>query len=146
MEYNKEKKKKAEVKEWLIKKMRIKEKLMSYSDWLKKLQKVFNQYIRKRDRGRLCICCDRPLGETFHAGHAFSVGAYPSLRFDEDNCFGQRVECNLHKHGNQAEYMIRLPKRIGQERFDQLLERRKGPPRKLSVNEIKDLIYYYKVK
>jgi hypothetical protein len=43
------------------------------------------------------------------------------------------------------EYAIRLPKRIGQERFEALLEAKKIPL-KLSIEEIKDKIKEYKNK
>ena len=96
----------------------LKTALKTHSEWLRDLQKVFNTYIRERDKGKPCISCDRPLANKFDAGHFFSVGAYPNIRFNEDNTNGQCVHCNQHKHGNVSEYAIRLPYRIGQERYD----------------------------
>lgn len=140
-------KKKAQLKktEWTKERAEMKEKLKTHKDYLKILQAVFNTYIRLRDAGKLCICCDKPLTKTYHAGHFYSVGAYPNLRFHEDNAHGQREDCNLHKHGNIAEYSIRLPIRIGQERFSDLKERR-ADQKKLSIPEIKELIAHYKQK
>lgn len=122
----------------------IKESLKSHSDWLKDLQKVFNAYIRKRDEGLPCISCGSMTGKR-DCGHLFSVGGNPELRFDEDNSNSQCVFCNQHNHGAIADYMLNLPKRIGQKRFNALLERR-GRPNKLTIPEIKEKIKHYKEK
>lgn len=141
--YTREKEAEKEAKNWNKEKKAIREKLKSHKDWINDLQKVFNEYIRSRDEGKNCICCDKPLTKVFHAGHFWSCGAYPNLRFDEDNCHGQREDCNLHKHGNHAEYALRLPIRIGQKRFEELYLRR-NEQSKLSVPEIKEKIIEYK--
>lgn len=132
-------------KEWVKEKSEIKAKLKTKSEWLKDLQKVFNTYIRERDLKKPCISCDKQLVGKFDAGHYFTVGAYPNIRFNEDNVHGQCVECNQHKHGNITEYAIRLPYRIGQERYDKLLLMR-NEQNKLSIEEIKLLIQEYKEK
>ena len=119
-----------------IEKKKVLEKLETHSDWLRKLQKVFNAYIRERDKNKPCISCGRPLVGKFDAGHYFSVGAYPNLRFNEDNVHGQDVYCNQHLHANIHEYTINLPKRIGQEAFERLQAER-SKPLKLSIPEIK---------
>lgn len=125
------------------KKVRL-EALMTASEWRNVLQKVFNTYIRERDKGKPCISCDRPVVNG-HASHFWSVGSYPNLRFDEMNCHKSCNFCNLHLHGNLIEYALRLPKRIGQEEFDKLNERRNGKL-KLTIPEIKELIEVYKQK
>lgn len=126
-------------------KVKAKERLKTHSEWLNDLQKVFNKYIRLRDIGKPCISCNNSLIGKYDAGHYFSVGAYPNLRFNEDNVHGQCVACNQHKHGNSNEYSLMLPIRIGQERFDSLLKSR-NEPLKLTTEEIKEKIAYYKSK
>lgn len=121
-----------------------KEKLKTHKDYLQDLQKVFNTFIRKRDEGKPCISCGCMTGKR-DAGHMFSVGGNPELRFDEDNTHSQCVYCNQHQHGAIANYMLNLPNRIGKERFDALIERR-GKPNKLSIPEIQEKIKYYKNK
>lgn len=143
--YSKKKAAKTKNKEWNAEKKKIKESLLTHKDYLKMLQTVFNAYIRKRDANKPCITCLKPLKGKFDAGHLYSVGAYPSLRFDEDNVHGQCVFCNQHQHGSISEYTINLPKRIGQERFEALQAKRKDTL-KLSIPEIKELITYYKSK
>ena len=124
---------------------KFKANLKNHAYWIKLLQATFNTYIRERDKNKPCICCNKPLGKVYHAGHFFTVGAFPGLRVDEDNCFAQREDCNLHKHGNTGEYAINLPKRIGQEKFEALYNRRKQVL-KLSIPEIQELIKHYKNK
>jgi len=145
IKHGNEKRKKDSKKDWQKEKSELKAKLKTHSEWLKDLQAIFNTYIRERDKGKPCISCDTPLKGKFDAGHFFSVGAYPNIRFNEDNVHGQCVYCNQHKHGNINEYAIRLPYRIGQERYDNLLISR-NESNKLTTAEIKDKIAYYKEK
>jgi len=113
-------KKKSE-RDWQKEKKVLKEKLKTHKDYLKELQIVFNTYIRLRDINKGCISCGRSLvGVKFDAGHFYSVGGNPALRFNENNVHGQCVHCNRDKHGNLLEYAERLPERIGQIRFDVL--------------------------
>lgn len=138
-------KEKIEAKEWAKEKKERKEALMSHSDWLKLLQSVFNTYIRERDKGRECVSCGCKVDKG-HASHMFSVGSHPNLRFNEDNVHLSCVECNLHRHGFLIGYMLRLPDRIGKERFDKLIEDSKKTVLKLSIPEIKSKIQEYKEK
>ena len=133
-----EKRNKAQKKE-------LKEKTKTLRDYLKELQVVFNKYIRLRDEGLPCISCNKPYDKNFHASHYFSLGHFPHLRFDELNVHGACVECNVHKHGNIAEYSINLPNRIGYEAYDKLLSKRKEK-HKYTRNEVQDLIKLYKQK
>ena len=122
-----------------------KEKLKSRSDWLKDLQRVFNEFIRLRDVDLPCISCGRYHQGQYHAGHYRSVGACPELRFNEDNAHKQCSACNSHLSGNILEYRLGLIEKIGLERVE-FLERKDHPPLKVSVEEIKDLIKVYKAK
>jgi len=140
-----DKKKEQDKKNWRVEKKVLKEKLKTKSQWLNDLQKIFNTFIRLRDRNKPCISCGKPLIGKFDAGHYFTVGAYPNVRFNECNVHGQCVECNQHKHGNVSEYALNLPIRIGNEKYEELLEIR-NKPLMLTIDEIKALIKYYKQK
>ncbi len=132
--------------DWQKEKKVLKEKLMTKSDYLNICQKVFNTYIRTRDKGKPCVSCDKFLKENdVNASHYFSVGSSPNLRFNENNCHSSCIKCNKELHGNIAEYTIRLPKRIGIENFNKLLEDR-NKPSKLSIEDVKELILIYKQK
>ena len=139
--------KKQKAKSWAKEKKQIKEKLMTRTEWLKCLQIVFNSYIRNRDEKRACISCGAVCGglNSGTAGHFYSVGSYPNLRFNEDNVHLQCTYCNMHLHSNPHEYEIGLIKRIGKIRFNSLLVLR-NKELKLSLDQIKDLIKEYKQK
>ena len=121
-----------------------KKELLTLSDYLKLAQKVFNQFINLRDKGKPCVSCGCKV-EAPNASHFFSVGSSPELRFNELNCHTSCIHCNLHKHGNIAEYSIRLPNRIGQENYDLLVTLR-NKPRHYTIPELIELIAVYKQK
>lgn len=89
---------------------------------IEQTQIIFNKYIRLRDKGKPCISSGIPYKDDFDAGHCFPVSTYAGLRFNEYNVHGQSVQDNRFKSGNQVDYLINLPKRIGEERFDRLLK------------------------
>lgn len=84
---------------------------------LKKAQSVFNAWIRRRDQNRGCISCGGPVQQ---AGHYFSAGHYPALRFNEINCNGQCVRCNRFLSGNLINYRIGLVRRYGEKLVGEL--------------------------
>lgn len=128
-------------------------KQKSLSTLLGDLQKVFNEFIRIRDTKYsnrqayfTCIACGqaKDLSE-MHAGHYFSVGAHPAVRFDEDNVHGECRACNYFQHGNLVKYKDNLIKKIGPERF-RILEIRSQNRSKLVAWEVNMLIEEYKEK
>jgi hypothetical protein len=131
--------------DWQKEKKVLKEKLMTKSDYLNICQKVFNTYIRTRDKDKNCISCNKKLVGKYDAGHFFSVGAYPNLRFNENNVFGQCVHCNRDKHGNVKEYDLRLQNILSIEEYNQLLNDR-NKPALLTIEDIKELIAIYRIK
>lgn len=124
-----------------------KEALMTLSDWHKRAQKYFNRYIRERDikyHGGVCIACGE-IRKHNDAGHFYSVGSHPELRYNELNCHLECVACNQHKGGNLLLYAENLPKRIGQDKFEELQSLR-NKPKQYTIPEIKELIEIYKQK
>jgi hypothetical protein len=120
------------------------EKLKTKSEHLKDLQAVFNLFIRLRDSNFPCISCGTTKNVNYHAGHYKSVGAYPSLRFNEDNVHKQcGMNCNNEKGGNYHEYRKGLILKIGIERVE-ALESMGGEPLKLSIPEIIEMKIMYK--
>lgn len=90
---------------------------------LSEAQKVFNQYIRLRDRyngQRNCICCDRPLdwGNTqgVDSGHYLPVGGNAGLRFNLHNVHAQSSYCNRYRGGDSGSYRDNLIIKIGLDR------------------------------
>lgn len=97
-----------------------KESLKTLQDYLQEYQTLVNTFVRLRDRNKKCISCNKTLKAKFDAGHFFSVGSYPSIRFDLTNIFGQCVHCNQHLRGNVHEYRKNITKRISQEELEEL--------------------------
>jgi len=131
-------------KQWKKTKAKMKADLMTLSDYMKIAQQVFNKYIRERDKNKLCVSCEKPLGAKFDAGHYYST-KHKSVTFDEDNVHGQCVTCNQHKHGNLLNYQIGIAKRIG---GDKVLELhvKAHETKKWTIEEIKEIIATYKQK
>src|SRR5690349_8773059 len=91
---------------------------LSVGKLTQKLQKVFNAYIRERDKDLGCISCGSH--NQIQAGHFYSAGHYPSLRFNEDNVHSQCLRCNYFLSANLLEYRKRLLKKIGEQRVQKL--------------------------
>jgi hypothetical protein len=135
-----------------------KERLKSVGDYTKEAQTEFNRFIRERDKDQPCICCgsygsdeDWLTGGKWDAGHFLSRGAYPELRFDEDNCHKQLKTCNGGSGKYAAKgrtvaqgYRERLIQKIGQERVDRL----EGPhePKRYTVEDLKAIKAEYRAK
>lgn len=134
------------------------ERLMNRSDWIKKAQKAFNDYIRERDKDLPCICCgsfgdgeEWLTGGKWDCGHWLGRGAYPELRFHEDNAHKQLKSCNggsskYAKKGRTvaAGYRDGLIKKIGLERVEWL----EGPheAKKYTVIQLQEIEATYKAK
>jgi hypothetical protein len=121
------------------------EKLKTNSDHVRELQVIFNKFIRTRDKDKGCISCSKPLNTKFDAGHLFSTGSYPELRFNELNVNGQCVHCNQHKRGNILEYLDGFEKRFGPGVLIGL-KALKNIPRKYTIPELIELKKLYKEK
>jgi len=138
-----EKEAKKEHREW---KSSTKEKLMTLSDYIQICQKVFNTYIRMRDKDLPCISCGTMANVQYAAGHFYHAHGYPNLRFHEDNVMKQcNKKCNGELSGNLLLYREGLIKRIGIERFE-ALEKLKHVPRHYTIPEVKELIQNYRNK
>ena len=89
---------------------------------MKTTELAVHKFVRERDKGKPCVSCGTQWREDFQACHLFSRKQYSGLRFNLDNVHGGCRKCNLYEDGNIAEYTLRLPDRIGQERFDKLIK------------------------
>ena len=118
-----------------------KNKVKTKAKWLAELQAVFNKYVRLRDAHLGCISCDKPKDwqGQWHASHYYSRGHSSSLRFNLWNVHKSCSVCNSHLSGNIGEYTPRLINKIGQDKFNWLLEN-KSSVRKYEVEWIKRAI------
>lgn len=115
--------------------------MQSLPNLLKKAQKVFNAWIRERDKNMGCISCGAPVTE---AGHYFSQGHHSALRFNEMNTNGQCTRCNCFLHGNLLKYRNGMVKKYGEEKL-LLLESQARKPKKWSRFELEQIIEHYKL-
>lgn len=124
----------------------------------KKIQIIFNEFIRLRDCieyskkhpnqpfGCECISCGKwyPY-KKLSAGHYISVGSSTALRFDEKNVNAQCAYfCNVMKHGNPIPYRYALDKKYGKGTADSLYSQK--DKEKKSMAELREKLEYYKEK
>ena len=131
-------------KVWKKTKAKMKNDLETVQELIKATQIIFNKYIRLRDKGQVCISCQRkPLKE--NAGHLFNANNHWNVRFNELNVHLQCEHCNTYLSGNLIEYQRNLIHKIGIENYQQLeVEARKT--RKFTKEELKELMQIYKKK
>lgn len=112
--------------------------------WNKKVEKIFNEFIRLRDFDQPCISCGRYHQGQWHAGHFLTVGAHPELRFEELNVNRQCQPCNTHLHGNVLKYRKSLLEKYGVEVVDWL----EGPHplNHYTVDDLKAKFTHYTAK
>jgi hypothetical protein len=134
----------AKSKAWKKTKAKMKTDLMTLQDYIKLAQITFNKYIRLRDKGNVCISCQKtPKKE--NAGHFWNANNHYNVRFDENNVHLQCEHCNTFLSGNLINYRENLLKKIGEGEF-QLLEAEAKKTRKFTKEELKEIIETYKKK
>ena len=96
-------------------------------------QSAVNAYVRARDEGMPCISCGemKPL----QAGHYWSVGARPEMRFNEANIHGQCSRCNVDLAGNREAFRAGIVDRLGSELADDLDT--PTPAQKFTLDDLK---------
>ena len=140
---------KAQKTEKAVKKVHAKQKREFYDNDLKTrkaaAKAACHAYIRARDSGKPCICCGRPLGAKYDAGHFLESGNHPKIRYHEDNIHAQSVHCNQYRGGDSDDYKGRLIEKIGVERVEYLLAN-KGGTVKRTASDYKEIEQHYKQK
>lgn len=99
----------------------MKENIKTLSDYAKELQKEINTIVRLIDKGSQCISTLKPLNNKFDAGHFYSVGSNPALRFHLDNIHAQSVYANQYLSGDQINYINGLSEVYGADYKDYVL-------------------------
>jgi len=115
-------------------------KLIPLSKLKAKAVKVFNSYIRERDKALGCISCTT--GKVDHAGHYMNAGQHSALMFSELNTNGQCVTCNCFKHGNLIRYRQGLVNKIGETAVREL-EQTSNRLKKWTRTELEQIIITY---
>lgn len=124
-------------------------KIQRRTDYIKKLDRVFSEFIRLRDtmpNGMFrCISCGKikPYSQA-DCGHYHSR-THMSTRFDEENANAECRACNRFCADHLVGYRKNLIAKIGEHRLD-VLEWRAHQMKKWSDFELKELIKHYQVK
>ena len=124
-------------------------KIQRRTDYIKKLDRVFSEFIRLRDtmpNGMFrCISCGKikPYSQA-DCGHYHSR-THMSTRFDEENANAECRSCNRFCADHLVGYRKNLIAKIGEHRLD-VLEWRAHQMKKWSDFELKELIKHYQVK
>jgi hypothetical protein len=137
----------AKVKTWKKTKAKMKDDLMTLQDYLKIAQQIFNKYIRLRDKGNVCISCQKPIKiGNCDAGHMWSAGGHSNLRFNEFNVNSQCSRpCNKDKAGDINNYRLGFVKKYGAIKLQEIDFIAKTE-KKFTIDELKEIIEIYKKK
>ena len=122
-----------------------KEKMKSYSQRLGEAKKVFQKWVRVRDKDLPCISCNTPIANEWHGGHFKKAEVYSGVIFHELNCWRQCKKCNVFLGGNELNYRATLVKRIGHHAVLELEEYAEATrTKKYSNEELEEIKLKYK--
>ncbi len=92
-------------------------KKLSRSKLIKKLDKIFSIYIRKRyainEIAQCFTCGKKDHYKRLQCGH-FQSRKFYATRWDVDNCKVQCKSCNVYKYGEQYKYSLFLGKEVSE--------------------------------
>jgi len=115
-------------------------------------RKIFQKWIRERDKNEGCISCGKTeieLGKNMYdAGHFYSAERFSGLIFHEMNVHKQCKQCNgTNMHGNLAEYRKGLVAKFG-DAYVNHLDEISNPNReyKYQRSQLIDIANKYKTK
>jgi len=124
-------------------------KLPTLSSLEKKLDKVFSEYIRRKDADEggtvACVTCGKLFHwKEVHCGH-FVKRQHRAVRWDVDNAGPQCVRDNLHMGGRQDDFAIHILASKGRFTLDRLMAA-KYKPVKFTRADLEKLIEGFKEK
>ena len=106
-----------------------------------RLDKVFSEYIRKRD-GACVICGKRAPEVRLTCGHLFSRVAY-STRWDESLAFCQCTGCNNRHEYDPGLFIIWFAEKFGWDKYEEGHKKHRTPV-KYTNGQLVELIEYWK--
>jgi len=120
-----------------IKKTNDKKKREEVTNFSKKLQSKINQIVRFIDKDELCLA-KGIFARQFHAGHIFSRGSNPTIKYNLHNIHRQSAQSN---HFQNDDGLLRegLMNEYGIDYYNFVSELRRTPVFKRSNEEYKDL-------
>ena len=114
---------------------------------IRKIDKVFSEYIRKRDSnkdgyGLCCTCAKKIHYKDAHAGHFMSRRHY-ATRWDEENVALQCAGCNTFRGGEQYKFALYLNDKYKCDKATELLVKSRES-NKLSILDLEKIYLHYK--
>lgn len=110
----------------------------------RELDRVFSDFIRKRDNYTCITCGHQGTKKDIQNGHYIERNKV-GTRYDEENCNAQCVNCNVWKKGNLRVYAVKLIEKYGNGVLERLLEKAKlNQGKKMSNLILTEKIAYYK--
>ena len=86
--------------------------------------KVFSEYIRRRDKGKCYTCGKQDEIKKMQCGH-FIPRQFLAVRYDEVNCHCQCYACNMLYNGQPGAFAVRLERDYGKGTVEMLEKTRK---------------------
>jgi len=117
------------------------------SKLVKQADKIFSEYIRRRNANELgmaeCFTCGKiDHWKNLQCGH-FQSRKHYSTRWNEKNCQVQCAGCNVFRYGEQYKFGLYLNKKYGNNISEKLMNEAKRTI-KLSNFELQEIIDHYK--
>lgn len=114
---------------------------------IRKLDKLFSEYIRKRDTdvngyGLCCTCAKRIHYKEGHCGHFMSRRHY-ATRWDPENVNLQCVSCNSFNSGEQYKFALFLNDKYKTDKASELLVKSRESA-KFSISDLQEKIDFFK--
>jgi|TARA_B110001450_G_scaffold17223_1_gene15851 hypothetical protein len=124
-----------------------KSKKPSRSKLVKLADKVFSEFIRRRNANELgiteCFTCGKvDHWKKLQCGH-FQSRKHYNTRWNENNCQVQCAGCNVFRYGEQYKFGLYLDKKFGGKMSEKLMQDARKTI-KLSNFEIQEIIDHYK--
>lgn len=91
----------------------LRAKLKTLGQFEAEAKKVFQKWIRMRDKSFNCISCDTSVSDIWDGGHFKKAELYSGVIFDPRNVNKQCRKCNYFSNGNELNYREGLVKRYG---------------------------------
>jgi hypothetical protein len=114
-------------------KKKLKKMKNEVTDFKKKLQNKVNQIVRLIDKDQPCLATGTRKGQV-HAGHVFSRGAFPSMRYNLHNIHRQSARSN-HFQADDIKLREGLRSEYGSEYFEHLEKCKETPALKFTQAE-----------
>lgn len=122
-----------------------KDKIKSYSQRLGEAKKVFQKWVRNRDKDLPCMACGTKTANEWHGSHLKKAEVYSGVIFHEHNVWKCCKKCNVFLGGNELNFRANLVNYIGEQAVKELEElAEQTRTRKYSNEELDQIKRKYK--